>query len=716
VSFFKELRRRNVYRAALAYLAVVWLLLQVADIVIPIFDGPEWLLQALFISAVLGFVLAMVLAWFYELTPEGIKSARDVEVGEGIRFTERKVDFLIIGLLVIAVGFLAVDDIVSREGANSIAVLPFDNRSVGDEGAEFFAAGIHDDLIVLLSKLSDIRVISSKSVERFRDTKDGIQQIAKALGVSAILEGGVRVAGDRVRINVQLTDVETETGQWAEVYDRELSVTNIFGIQSEVALNIVNSLQATLSPDERQRLAVVPTQNLQAYEAYLLGKQEMTRRTVASMREAIEQFQRATELDADFALAYVGLAESYFILQDWGHISSENARPMIREAATRALELDGQLGEAYVSLAPVYEMDGEYAAAEAAYIRGIELNPGYATAHSWYGLFLYWRMGRIEEAVEQAEQALLLNPLSALLRMAYGDILSAAGRFDNALSQYRRSIELDPEFGGAHKMIADHYLYAYGRTDDALESYRNAVAAEPDPDWIGDIGGVYLILGDAAAAERWTEKARLTDPDNIYVQRHLALLNFYRGQNDLAEESALKYLEGPFDVYIPYMLFILRNADLRAGRYGNARLRYEQFYPALAADDPVVHRSNYRAAIDLSVVLERMGERERSQRMLEKSLVAISNMPRLGWFGYGSADAEIYALLGRSEEALSAFRLAVDDGWWRHWFFWTELNPNLDSIRDEPEYGVIIARLKSDMAIELARVRAGETQTPDAVQ
>jgi hypothetical protein len=136
----------------------------------------------------------------------------------------------------------------------------------------------------------------------------------------------------------------------------------------------------------------------------------------------------------------------------------------------------------------------------------------------------------------------------------------------------------------------------------------------------------------------------------------------------------------------------------------------------LAADDPVVHRSNYRAAIDLSVVLERMGERERSQRMLEKSLVAISNMPRLGWFGFGSADAEIYALLGRSGEALSALRLAVDDGWWRHWFFWTELNPNLDSIRDEPEYGAVIAKLESDMAIELVRVRAGETQTPDAAQ
>ncbi len=680
--------------------------------VIPMLDGPEWLLRALFFSALLGFPLAVVLAWFYELTPEGIRAA--TEVGEGVRFTGRKIDFLIIGLLVVAVGFLVVDDVDLPETERSIAVLPFDNRSAGDEDAAFFAEGIHDDLIILLSKLSDIRVISRKSVERFTDTNQDIQQIAKTLGVTSILEGGVRVAGDRVRINVQLIETTTDTDLWAEVYDRELTATNIFGIQSEVALNIVNSLKATLSPDERQRLAVVPTQNLQAYEAYLLGKQEMARRTEASLQAAIEQFQRATELDPDFALAYVGLADSYAVQENWGYVSSETVRPIIRAAATKALELDDQLGEAYVSLASVYEMQGDFAAAETAYIRAIELNPGYATAHSWYGLLLRWRMGRNEEAVQQAEQALILDPLSPVLRMAYGDVLFAVGRFDDAMSQYRRSIELDPAFGGSHKMLADLYLYAYGQTLDALESYRNAVAVEPDPDWIGDIGGVYLVLGDIAAAEKWTEQARLTDPENIFVNRHLALLNYYRGLDDPAQGFARKYLEGPIDAYTPYMLFILRNGDLGAGRYDDIRLRYKQIYPALAEEEPVIHRSNYRAAIDLSVVLERMGETERSQQLLEKSLLAIRNMPRLGLFGYGSAEAEIYALQGRSGEALSALRSAVEDGWWRHWFFWTELNPNLDSIRDEPEYGAIIAKLESDMAVELARVRAGETSRQSA--
>lgn len=717
MSFFTELRRRNVFRAGMAYLAVFWLILQVADVIVPLLQGPEWLLRALFFAALLGFPLTLILAWFYELTPEGVKTDAAADTGEGVRFTGRKVDFVIIGILVVAVGFLLVDDYILPEAdrERSIAVLPFDNQGTAGADAAFFATGIHDDLITLLSKLGDIRVISRQSVERFRNTNQSIEKIAKTLGVTTVLEGGVRVAGGKVRINVQLTDADTENNLWAEVYDRELTATNIFGIQSEVALNIVNRLQATLSSDERQRLAAVPTRNLEAYEAYLVGRQELTRRTADSLQAAVQQFRRATEMDPDFALAYVGLADAYFVLQDWGFLSLDEVRPKIKKAVNRALKLNSQLGEAYVSLAAIYEMEHDYEAADGAYRRAIELNPGYATAHSWYGLFLRWRMGKIDQAVKQAELALNVDPLSAILRMAYGDVLSAAGQFDSALSQYQRSIELDPNFGGAKKLIGDHYLYAYGQTLRALEAYRGAADVDPNPAWTGDIGEVYLQLGDTATAQAWIEQARLTDADNFGVNQHLALLNYYRGADDLATGFALKSLEGPFYVRTPYLLSILRNADLRAGRYADALRRYEEFYPALAAEEPLVHLSNFRAAIDLSVVLEKLGETQRSEHLLEQSLAAVAGMPRLGLFGYGSADAEIYALQGKPAEAVVALRLAVDDGWWQHWFLWTELNPNLDSIRDEPEYGAIIAKLESNMASELARVRASEPKPSFAI-
>jgi tetratricopeptide (TPR) repeat protein len=438
----------------------------------------------------------------------------------------------------------------------------------------------------------------------------------------------------------------------------------------------------------------------------------MARRTIASLQGAIEHFQRAIDLDGRFALAYVGLADSYAVLQSWGYVPSHTVLPLIREASSKALELDGQLGEAYVSSAVVHELSGEYPAAEAEFVRAIELNPGYATAHSWYGLFLRWRMGRIDEAIRQAEQAVTLDPLAPVLRMAYGDALTHAGRFDDALSQYRRSIELDPQFGGSHQMLAALYLYGYGRTSDALGAYRDAVASGPNPDWIGDLGQLYLELGDTAAAEEWIEQAGRADPNNISLRRHLALLNYYLGRNDAAEGFALEYLDGPLDMYRTYMLFILRNADLRATRYSDARSRYEQFYPTLAEADPVIHRANYRAAIDLAVVLERMGDTRRAQQLLAKSLLALRNVPRLGLFGYGSADADIYALQGKHAEALSALRSAIDDGWWPHWRLWTELNPNLDSIRSEPEYDALIAELESKMAAELVLVRAGENQSP----
>jgi len=703
---YQELKRRNVFRACAAYLAGVWLLLQVGDIVVPMFGWPDWVLQALFLSALVGFPMAVVLAWFYDLTPKGLRSAADIEAGEAVPLAGRKVDFAIIGVLVLAVGFLLVNDRAPEIESRSIAVLPFDNRSADEQDAEFFAEGIHEDLIVMLSKLSDIRVISRKSVDQFAGTTRGTRQIADALGVSTVLEGGVRVAGNRVRINVQLIDAATDTNLWAETYDRELSTANIFGIQSEVALHIVSQLQAELSSEERKRLAVVPTRSLEAYEAYVLGKRDMASRTEPALQSAIRKFERAIALDENFALAYVGIADSYAVLEDWGHLATDYVRPLVREAATRALEIDPQLGEAWVSMAAYHEFGGDFAAADTAYRRAIELRPGYATAHSWYGLLLRWRLGRYEDALKEAEQALLLDPLSPVLHMAYGDVLFAMGRFDDARAAYERSIEIDPAFGGSYKMLGDLALYAYGQTAEALKWYRAAIAVERDPDWVGDIAGIYMVLGDYDQANMWAGQARTTDPENIFLNKHLALLYYYQGEDDAAAEYARKFLGGPLDAFAPYMLAILRNTDLEAGKLEDAMRWYERIYPDLAGSDPGVNRANYRAAIDFAVVLAAMSQPRRAELLLSKSLETVRTLPRLGLAGYGSAEAEIHALLGRPADALLALEAAVADGWWRHWYFWTERNPNFDSIRSEPAYRDVIAALERRMAGERANLEA----------
>ncbi len=265
------------------------------------------------------------MAWAFEMTPEGLKRETAVDPAESItRVTGRKLDFAIIGLLVIAVVFLVVDNYVlesepeqtevaaeqvpaaepiARE--KSIAVLPFANRSANQADA-FFVDGIHDDILTHISRISALKVISRTSVMSYRDTTKNLKTIGEELGVSTVLEGGIQRAGNQIRVNVQLIDAATDEHLWADTYDRRLTANNIFAIQSEIAKTVADALRATLSPEEQDRLATVPTENLAAYEAYLLGRQRLARETAAAFAEAVDYFQQAIELDPNFALAYVG--------------------------------------------------------------------------------------------------------------------------------------------------------------------------------------------------------------------------------------------------------------------------------------------------------------------------------------------------------------------------------------------------------------------------
>ena len=285
LSFFNELKRRNVIRVSLAYFVVAWLLMQIGDTLAPALRLPDWVTSFLAFFLVLGFPLALFFAWAYELTPDGLKNQKDVDSGSSIApQTGRKLDFAIIGLLVVALGyfvwesrFQSADDVeIADVAANkqSIAVLPFDNRSNLEEDV-FFTDGIHDDLLTTIAKISSMKVISRTSVMQYRDTTKPIPQIGSELGVANILEGGIQRSGDQVRINVQLIDAATDAHLWAETYDRELTAKNLFSIQSEISIAIADALHAALSPEEKQKVDAVPTDNLHALEAYLKGKQLM---------------------------------------------------------------------------------------------------------------------------------------------------------------------------------------------------------------------------------------------------------------------------------------------------------------------------------------------------------------------------------------------------------------------------------------------------------
>jgi TolB-like protein/DNA-binding winged helix-turn-helix (wHTH) protein/Tfp pilus assembly protein PilF len=710
-----ELKRRNVFRVAAAYAIVAWLLVEVASVVLPTFKAPEWVMQVFTFLVILGFPLALIFAWAFELTPGGIKRESAVDPAESItHLTGRKLDFAIIGLLALAVVFLVVNHyfLPPPEREKSIAVLPFANRSANEEDA-FFVDGMHDDIVTHLSKIRSLKVISRTSVMAYRNRTKNLKTIGQELGVATVLEGGVQRAGDQIRVSVQLIDAETDDHLWADTYDRELTTANVFAIQTEIATAIADALRATLSPEERARLATVPTENLAAYKAYLLGRQRLARETTAALGEAVDYFQQAIELDPGFALAYVGLAETYVTQVWWTGLAWEERLAKAQAAADKALALDDQLGEAYNSLAGIKEERGDIEGAEAMYRRALELNPNYVMAYNWYGYILRAYLGRYEEALALHRKAAELDPLSVGIILEVGADLESLGRFDEALARYQRALEVDPGHAAAYYYIGDYYRSVSGRLDEAVVWRAKGIRLDPgNPGNYAFLGTYFLDLGDFDRAEYWIERSLELGPEILYSNLAMQALHLYRGD----EAAALDYARRVFELWPSFVPGLLRDHELRAGRYAEARALYEESYPELLNErDPTVDGSNRWAAIHLALVLAKSGEQDRADLLLSRSLQYIQTVPRRGEAGYGIADVQIYALQGEKQKALSALRQAIDEGWrgsWRYslesWQYSLKYNSALESLHDEPEFQAMVAEIEADMAAQLARVREME--------
>ncbi len=720
MALMTELKRRNVFRVGVAYAIVGWLLLEVASVLLPTFEAPAWVMKAFSSLVILGFPLTLVIAWAFELTPEGIKRESAVDPAESVRHsTGRKLDFAIIGLLAVAVVYFAVDKFVletESEQASvvrekSIAVLLFDNLS-RDAANEAFTDGIHDDILTQISKISALKVIARTSMERL-DPSLSIPEIGTKLGVATVLEGGVQRAGDRVRINVQLIDCETEGHLWAETYDRELTAANIFSIQSEIATAIADALRATLSPEEQELLDTIPTENMAALEAYFRGKQRMEKRSSAALAKAVDDFNRAIELDPNFALAYVGLADSYQLQIEYSGLPLDEMTEKAQAATDKALALDDRLAEAYTSLGGIQHNRNDYEAAETAYQRALELNSNYVTAYHWYSYLLVGPLGRHAEALELIKKAAELDPRSPIILQNVGIGYAGVGRFDESLLWFHKTIEIDPDFAIGYLWIGFHYWYVEGKLDEAVQWFRKSVSVDPgDPLISAHLGQLFLDLGDLDRAEYWSEKSIELAPEGFFPNLTKQLLHLYRG--DLS--TALEYGRRAFEIehYWAFQFHSfepVRVHELRARRYLEARAAFEKIAPELLNEDfPKVESRNYRAAIDLALILSKMGEPERADWLLESSLQYIQRNPRLGGGGssYGIADVQIYALQGDKQKALAALRQAIDEGWRKFWRYSLKYDPTLESLHDEPEFQAMVAEIEADMAEQLARVREME--------
>ena len=546
--FFGELKRRNVYKVAVTYAVIAWLLIQAASILLPTFEAPTWVMKGFVVFLILGFAMAVFISWAFEATPQGMKRTEDVSPDEVLpSWSPRKFAVLIVTIAMLAASLLVFELLRSQSkprGAldlpgKSIAVLPFENLSRDPDNA-YFTEGIQDEILARLAKIADLKVISRTSTQRYKSSPDDLPQIAKRLGVSSILEGSVQKTGDRVRVTVQLINAASDAHLWAETYDRNL--TDVFAAESDIAKMIADTLRAKLSGSEQQAIAVRPTENAEAHQLYLRGRYFWNKRTGADFKKAIDYFNQAIDKDPNYALAYAGLADAYVLLPAYAEASPKESLPQAKAAALKALELDSTLGEAHATLAnALVAYDLNFTEANREFERAIELNPNYATAHQWYAETGLVPLGQFEKAVAEVKRALELDPLSLVINADVGTILTNARRYDQAIEQLRKTVEMDPGFYYAHWTLGNA-LELKGLTEEAIAEYKEAIALNDDPLPRALLGHLYAKIGrknEALAILKQVRELRESSKQRYVSPYNLALIHIGLGQKD----EALQLLE-----------------------------------------------------------------------------------------------------------------------------------------------------------------------------
>jgi len=380
----------------------------------------------------------------------------------------------------------------------SIAVLPFENRSE-DKANAYFADGIQDEILSRLSKIADLKVISRTSTLHYKSAPENLREIASQLGVAHILEGSVQKSGDAVRVNVQLIKAANDSHLWADTFDRKL--TDIFSVESEVAKAIADTLKAKLTGAEEQLIAARPTSDMTAYELYLKGRVLWGKRGGDNIRQAIAFYEQAILRDPNYAPAYGGLAEAYVILPIYTDASAREAYAKAKAAALKALQLDDKLAEAHNALAMVLFLYLDIAGSIPEFQRAIALNPNYATAHHWYGFNPLSTLGRFDEAIAESKRAVELDPLSPVINSDLGSNLMVARRYDEAIAQLRKTLEIDPTFSLAHGALGEALQFK-GDFPGAIAEYTKAQELGAGPSNRVLMAAAKAQSGDKDAADR----------------------------------------------------------------------------------------------------------------------------------------------------------------------------------------------------------------------
>lgn len=561
-SLFAELRRRNVIRAAVLYIGIVWALSQGAAQLLPVFDVPNWVVRWFIVAAIFGFPFWIGFAWFYEITPEGLKRESAIEPSDSIaRATGKKLDRWIIAVLGIAVVLLLTNQFVLHkpaEGApeKSVAVLPLVNES-GEKDQQYFSDGLSESLIVTLSQVSGLKVIGRNSSFRFRDTNDDSRTIGNKLGVANLIEGSVQRAGDTVRISAELIRAMDGSTIWTQRYDRPYK--DLFALQDEITQSVAGAMKTTLLTKDASSMHTdrPPGGSLDAYAAYQRGNYYGTRNSEADWRKAIEQYGIATRLDPRYALAWAASAHASLWLAG-AFLSGEEAEKFnaqAREAASTALTLEPNLAQAHAAYGELLiGVDFDWSGAERELGRALQITPTNYEAMENLGVLSSAR-GQPEKAIEWTRQSLAADPLRATGYLLLSRYYSGLGRFDDAEETIRRGIALQPtsdlfaatltlieiEKGNADGALAT----AQGTPSGIWQDYAIAMARQIGPDRAAadaalqltidkdaegmafQIAEIYGLRRDADHAFEWLDRAlSYHDPGLQFLMVNPFLLRF----------------------------------------------------------------------------------------------------------------------------------------------------------------------------------------------
>jgi TolB-like protein/Tfp pilus assembly protein PilF len=584
-NIFTELKRRNVYKVGIAYAVVAWLLMQIASQIFPFFDIPNWVVRVVVLLLVIGFPIALIIAWAFEVTPQGIKRTEAADAA-GQRSRGGAWIYIVLIGAALSVGLFFVGRYTAPEVtrsseslAKSIAVLPFENLSRDPDNA-YFADGVQEEILTRLAKIADLKVISRTSTQRYQSKPANLSEIAKQLGVANILEGSVQKAGDTVRVSVNLIQAASDSQLWADTYDRKL--TDILGVESEIAKAIAEQLQAKLTGREEQALAIKSTNNPEAYDAYLRGLAFEARSIFSdAILKAIDFYGRAVQLDPNFALAWARLSrvDSYLNLRDTTAAHQDAAKAALENAQ----KLEPNSSETLLALGYYqYCVLRDYGLAKTTFKQVSRILPGSSEVPMALGRIAR-RDGRWDESVPYFEQALALDPRNVELLIDTAGLYSALRQFPRALKFYDRALDIVPNDPGW--MLAKALIYqAQGNLQEAAKLLTEVDAESPSPAMffakitqlrlernLGEavrllqarqtqfhfaseidkavnqlyLAGTQRLAGDSASAKATAEQARNTlgqvyknQPDNANLAAFLAVADAWLNQKDAALKEA----------------------------------------------------------------------------------------------------------------------------------------------------------------------------------